>query len=235
MVLRVVLLCGLMVLAACGGSGGSADVGNPATSSMSESASDTASADETSTPTPAGPPLGAEQVVEAAGYAFRPIEGWTVDVQGGVAGLRPPDVTSETGPAIAITVGNMEQLNIEEVSTNSLTTSQDFFEAVQSGIERETLSVTFEESQAVTVDGYDAYTAPFQSNSFANVEAEVAGRVSAALIESTRGFVMFGLATPPDQWQHDAEFAAVRDSIRILPVPTATPTATPATTATPTE
>jgi hypothetical protein len=231
--LRVLMLCGLMVLAmlaACSGSNTRTDTENSATSSMAESAADT-DPTPTPTPTPAGPPLGDEQVIAEAGYAFRPLAGWTVEVQGGVAGMRPPDADPETGPSIAITVGNLEQLNIEEVSSRSLETSQDFFEAVRSGIQRETLSITFEEPQSATVDGYDAYAAPFQSTGFANLETEVAGQVSAALIEEERGFVMFGIATPPDQWQHTAEFEAVRDTVRILPVPTTTPT--PATTPTP--
>lgn len=229
MCLRVLMLCGLMVLVtltACGGTRDTAETDNPATSSMTEPAPDAATAAPTATATPAGPALGEEQVVAEAGYAFRPLTGWTVDVQGGVAGMRPPDADPEAGPSIAITVGNLEELNIEDVSSRSLETSQDFFEAVRSGIQRETQSITFEEPQAITIDGHDAYAAPFQSMGFGNLETEVAGRVSAALIEETRGFVMFGIATPPDQWQHSAEFEAVRDSVRILPAPTPTPTPT---------
>jgi hypothetical protein len=227
MCLRVLMVCGLMILAtlaACGGTSDTAETDTTATPSVAETAPDTEAA--TTTPTPAGPALGDEQVVAEAGYAFRPLADWTVDVQGGVAGMRPPDADPEAGPSIAITVGNLEELNIEDVSSRSLETSQDFFEAVRSGIQRETQSITFEEPQAITIDGHDAYAAPFQSMGFGNLETEVAGRVSAALIEETRGFVMFGIATPPDQWQHSAEFEAVRDSVRILPAPTPTPTPT---------
>jgi hypothetical protein len=227
MCLRVLMVCGLMILAtltACGGTSDTAETDTPTTPSVAETASATEAA--TATPPPAGPALDDEQVVAEAGYAFRPLAGWTVDVQGGVAGMRPPDADPEAGPSIAITVGNLEELNIEDISSRSLETSQDFFEAVRSGIQRETQSITFEEPQAITIDGHDAYAAPFQSMGFGNLETEVAGRVSAALIEETRGFVMFGIATPPDQWQHSAEFDAVRDSVRILPAPTPTPTPT---------
>jgi hypothetical protein len=226
--LRVLMLCGLMVLVtltACGSTRDTAETDSPATSSLTEPAPDAATAAPTATPTPAGPALGEEQVVAEAGYAFRPLTGWTVDVQGGVAGMRPPDADPEAGPSIAITVGNLEQLNIEDVSSRSLETSQDFFDAVRAGIQRETQSITFEDAQPVTIDGHDAYAASFRSMGFANLETEVAGQMSAALIEETRGFVMFGIATPPDQWQHSAEFAAVRDSVRVLPAPT--PTSTP--------
>jgi hypothetical protein len=222
----LVMLAVLAVLAACGGTNDTVETDNPAASSMTGPEPDVATAAPTASPPPAGPALGEEQVVAEAGYAFRPLTGWTVDVQGGVAGMRPPDADPEAGPSIAITVGNLEQLNIEDISSRSLETSQDFFDAVRAGIQRETQGITFEEAQPMTIDGHDAYAASFRSMGFANLETEVAGQMSAALIEGTRGFVMFGIATPPDQWQHTAAFEAVRDSVRILPAPTPTPTPT---------
>jgi hypothetical protein len=180
--------------------------------------------------------MGEEQEIAEAGYAFQPLEDWAVESQLGVVGMRPPDADPQGGPSIAITVGRLERLYIEGVSSSSIASSEDLLDAIIAGIERETMNLDMSEPQEMTVDDVPALVVGFESTGFGDIEREVAGRLGVALVDETRGMLMFGLATPPDRWQHDGAFDAVLQNLRFLaapPTPEPTATLTPAPTDTP--
>jgi hypothetical protein len=244
------LACFVVLLAACGSLPGMPEAAETAEAPAAAAATDgteptpTRPDAEPTTPTepstPAEPTpaltLGEEQEVAEAGYAFQPLEDWAVESQLGVVGMRPPDADPQGGPSIAITVGRLERLYIEGVSSSSIASSEDLLDAIIAGIERETMNLDMSEPQEMTVDDVPALVVGFESTGFGDIEREVAGRLGVALVDETRGMLMFGLATPPDRWQHDGAFDAVLQNLRFLaapPTPEPTATLTPAPTDTP--
>jgi hypothetical protein len=168
-------------------------------------------------------------------YEFQPVAGWEVERQQNVAGMSPPDADAETGPAIALTVGNLENLYVENVSSSDIETSRDLYDALIAGIELETMNLELDTPEEVTVDGQTAFTTGFRSTGFGNIESDVAGRLAVALLDEHHGFVMLGMASPPDAWRYDEEFANVLSSLRFVEAaPTATPQGAPTPTGTPT-
>jgi hypothetical protein len=203
---------------------------------LSTSIAATSAAEATMTGDATAPPITPdieERPASRFDYEFQPIAGWEVERQQNVAGMSPPDANAETGPAIALTVGNLENLYIENVGSSDIETSRDLYDALIAGIELETMNLELDTPEEVIVDGHTAFTVGFRSTGFGNIESDVAGRLAVALLDEHHGFVMLGMASPPDAWSYDAEFASVLASLRFMEAaPDTTPQGTPAPTAT---
>ncbi|NJP05654.1 MAG: hypothetical protein HC837_08565 [Chloroflexaceae bacterium] len=178
---------------------------------------ETSEASTPAEPTPTeGVALDDEQEVAVAGYAFQPPAGWTVETQQHATVLIPPDADSTTGPAIVITVDLLEQLNIEGVDPDEVTTLDALVEAVDISLNQETTEITIESLSETTVDEIVVATAPFEGIGFGDIEDVFRGRMAVGMVDDTRGLVMLGLATPADTWQHDEAFDAVLGSLRFF-------------------
>ncbi len=233
--MRLIPLCIVLgvvgLLAACGSAGGTDEAPQqPVVQATAEPTIAPPTAPPTPTPTPpptATPDPGAalqdEQVVESAGYAFQPAEGWSVEVQEGIAALTAPDASIESGPTIVITVNAIDKLNIDEVSTADIETLDDFYAAMLASLDQETIAVTLEEPQDTTIDGLPTRSVAFRSTGFGDIEAEVAGHLAVAVVDAERAFVMLGIASPPDLWQESETFGAVLQSVRFLEPSAAAP------------
>ncbi len=206
----VVLVSLGILLAACG----SANITEaPPTSGDSEA---TAAATDAPTPPPSGPQLGEEQVLDAAGLALRPLEDWDVETQHGVVAMSPPDAAAATGPTIVVTVGSLDELNIEGVSTSDIVSTETFYDAMVTSMEAETIDLETRNRSDATIDDQTVQVANFRGDGFGNIESEVGGRIAVALLDTDRAFVMLGMASPAEQWQHEAEFTAVLESVRFV-------------------
>ncbi len=225
--IRVVVVCWLIlgIVTACAGTGGVSPVPQEEAEEMATAVAETPAhdgADATATdspePTATAEPaltLGEEQVVEQGGFAFQPIDGWEVEIQRAIAAMRPAEADPQQGPTIVLGVSTLEALNIEGVSTSDMETADELFAGVLASLDLETAAMTLEDVEEVTVDGQPARAVRFSSSGFANIEDDATGYIVAALFDDTSVFVMLGLASPPEAWQHDAAFAAVRDSVRL--------------------
>jgi hypothetical protein len=235
------MLLGLagMLLAACGGAintpaatpTAARSSGAMSPAELSTSIAATSAAEATMTGDATAPPITPdieERPASRFDYEFQPVAGWEVERQQNVAGMSPPDASAETGPAIALTVGNLENLYVENVSSSDIATSRDLYDALIAGIELETMNLELDTPEEITVDGHTAFRVGFRSTGFGNIESDVAGQLAVGLIDEQHSFVMLGMASPPDAWRYDAEFANVLASLRFVEAqPTATPQGTP--------
>jgi hypothetical protein len=246
----MLIVCCIMLLSTCSGASEQAttttDHSNSNVSALAEekpAPSETPTGQETAqskSATPVASPtshlpdvaLADEQAVSEGGYAFRPVEDWTVETQSGIAVLRPPDVDPNEGPTIVLTLGPLDTLNIDGVSSDSIESLDDLCAALTKSLEQESPGIALETAHTIDIETLPGCMVRFESTGFADIETAVAGQIAGALPDNERAFVMFGLATPPERYQTEAEFAAVLASVRFLEAsqseaPTATATVTP--------
>lgn len=160
--------------------------------------------------------LADEQVVAEASYAFRPVATWAVETRSGIAAISPPTASPATGPSIVLTVGTLEDLNIEGVSTSAIASLDELIAALLKSLDMETTALTLEPPAQVAIGGQPGQVVRFRSAGFGNLEGAVGGQMAAALLDGGRVFVMLGIASPPEQWQAEAEFIAVLGSMRFV-------------------
>jgi hypothetical protein len=247
----MLIVCCIMLLSTCSGASEQAttttDHSNSNVSALAEenpAPSETPTGQEKeeteTTATPGASPtsrlpdvaLADEQAVSQKGYPFRPVEGWTVETQSGIAVLRPSNVDPNEGPTIVLTLGPLDTLNIDGVSSDSIESLDDLCEALTKSLEQESPGIALETAHTIDIETLPGCMVRFESTGFADIETAVAGQIAGALPDNERAFVMFGLATPPERYQTEAEFAAVLASVRFLEAsqseaPTATATVTP--------
>jgi hypothetical protein len=224
------LIWSSIVLAACGVAGSaSIPTSTPPPSPTIERATATETPDYSPTPspdatvlsdelaTPTASAANTEQIMDSAGFAFQPVPGWLLEIHENVATMSQPDMTPTANLVIVLTGGTLEQLNIEGVSGSSIETIDDFFEALVKSLEQESPEITLEATEDRTIGGHSGRLARFQgSTGFADIETAAGGYIAATLPDENRAFVLFGLASPPDLCQCDAEISTVLDSIRFL-------------------
>lgn len=163
----------------------------------------------------------AEGMVQVSdnGYAFQVPDGWQTHSYSGKIATRPEQADFNHGSVIALHAGTREDLNIPNVKTSSLTTTEAFFQTMFERFDAETAAITLEDITEVTIDGNPGRLATIRGSGFGDIEGEVEGRLAAALTDEGHVFVMIGLASPPAQWTIEAEFAAILQSVTLNPPP----------------
>jgi hypothetical protein len=107
-------------------------------------------------------------------------------------------------------------LNIEGVSTSDIVSTETFYDAMTTSMEAEAIDLEMRKRGDILIDEQTVQVANFRGDGFGNIESEVGGRIAVALLDTDRAFVMLGMASPADQWQHEAEFTAVLESVRFV-------------------
>lgn len=154
------------------------------------------------------------------GFSFTPATGWLASEVDGVVVARPREATYQNGPLVAMRIGSIENLNIPNVRTKALTTTESLFAALAACIGRETYGMTLTDAVSVTIGGYPGYVASLSGWGMGDVETDIAGRLALALVDTKTvsptllAFLMIGLATPTERWTIDHQFTQLLQSVR---------------------
>jgi len=155
-----------------------------------------------------------EVTVEAGGFAFRPIPGYTIDVDGEEVFMLAPDADWDAGPFFMLTGDSLDEaMTLEEFYDLNM----DEFAGIELG-----------QPQDTTVGGAPARVVNLWTE---EEDLEMAGRLALVLPNSKQAFALMG-AAPPERWDDEAAalFDAVLASVRFFePVAVAEPTLAPAT------
>lgn len=227
-----------LVLAACGGSAGTATTPTTAPAATSVAASTTA-AEPTTAPTEATEAtaapteaveatteiddttaeLDAERTVAEGGYTFQPPTNWTVESTGGTTTLNPDDLQA----AFVIIGGDVLDGPLKE-KLPSITTLDELMDEFLSNIVGEGVAAPeVSDRQDAVIGDTPARIAAIQTTENGQ---ELIGQVVVARPQDQTVFVMLGLV-PTERWTTmQATFEAVRDSVQLSDPTVATENAT---------
>jgi len=172
--------------------------------------------------------LAGVQQVETGGFSFRPLIGYTLELQNGSVNMLSPTenvsgATSAAREAFLLSGGVREQF-----APAAATSLEEIFEQyVNFYAEKDNFSIGVE--HAITIDGVAGFAVDLTSSDAAR---SFAGRIAMAQPLPTQIFVMVGVA-PTEQWQTTTvkRFQAVLDAVQLFALRSAiTSTVTPAST-----
>ncbi len=182
----------------------------------------TGAAAATATPSAAATAeLGNLQRIAAGGYAFRPLAGAALEIDGGAVSLLPADadapvdVTATPGAAFVETF-RLEGGPAEELAAGQPVTDVDALFAAVAGQLSLAASLEVAAPAAVDVAGRAGLSAAVSGG---DASAPLAGRLVAVTPDDGQAFVMLAVA-PADEWNAGrvAQFAAVLDSVSFFPL-----------------
>ncbi|NJN83360.1 MAG: hypothetical protein HC802_14465 [Caldilineaceae bacterium] len=152
--------------------------------------------------------LGSEQRVTQGGFAFRPIDGYTLDVANNSVTLAADDGSPFVGSAFLLSGGELEQFVSEPVAD----LEEAFAQYVTFFAQADNFRIG--KQQRLTVDGADGIGVDLIG---ADAGDLFAGRVVMAQADDDQVFVLVGVA-PVEAWESitAAQFDALLGSVRLL-------------------
>lgn len=156
------------------------------------------------------------------GWSFQPPDGWETMSFTGKITTQPPQADFQRGPVIAMKAGTMDELNMPNVNTSKITTTEGFFDSVFERFQKETYSITITSMVEREIGGAPGRVATFAGWGFGDVESDLAGQLAIALVDTTYPFIMIGLASPPEAWTIGPAFEDIVSSIQFDAVRDAT-------------
>lgn len=161
-------------------------------------------------------PAGTDGYVQVAadGWSFQPPDSWETMSFTGKITTQPPQADFQGGPVIAMKAGTMDELNMPNVKTSKITTTDGFFDIMFERFQKETYGITITNIVEREIGGAPGRVATFAGWGFGDVESDLAGQLAIALVDTTQPFVMIGLASPADAWTVGPAFNAILSSVR---------------------
>lgn len=135
---------------------------------------------------------------EAGGYSFKPLEGYELTENFGIAQMLAPGANTDTGPMIAMIGGTSEEALDNETLLARMAESF--------------IDVKLSKPKKIKVDGISALDIGITSTT----EEDAIGRMVILMVEPNQQFVMFGVS-PKDDWKVvNKDFDRVLKSVKFF-------------------